>query len=895
MDELKTRVEAAVISRGGKKQGAEIRFSCPSHDDEHPSADYNTQKGVWICRACGESGNYWHLGVLLGALDTAHRADGLKETRRWEIGSVATHKRLDRQRGGKTFRWERESEPGLHGLPSSELPLYAVDLVTDKDADLLVSEGEKPTDALIALGFCAVGTVTGAATIPSVQSLKPLAEHRARVFLCADNDATGRTHMSRIAARLLRMGKRAYMVNWPGLPAQGDAYDYAKAGRTAADVRAVLDSSLLYHGNAETHSAVPAITVTRRPLQDITTDAMAAITKCNVPPHIFRYGGGLARVEQTDTGVPLIKTLSEHAVRGELARAASWVANGSQRAVPAAPPIEVVRDFTTVPGGWPDIPAVRAIVENPVIRPDGTILDQRGYDPSTQLYYWPPSDAQLPRIPATPTKRDMADAVALLREVFCDFPFDGDISRANVLATLLSPIVRPIVTGPMPLCVIDKPQAGSGATLIAHAIAIITTGRPAAVMTAPRDTDEWRKTITGALLQGRSIVVIDNVEGQLHDQSLAAVLTAPVYASRILGSLEVRDVPNLATWIVTGNNVRLGGDLPRRAYLVRIDAGVARPWLRDSNRFLHPELETWCTENRGHILAALLTLARAWVVAGLPKPAETPILGGYEKWVRVVGGILAHAGVAGFLGNLLELYDRNDAETTSWTGFIEAWYEAFADKPVTSAEFMDALTQHTDLEAALPIDPPHRDKRTGDVYDSGFTRRLGKALAAREGRIYPGQGGEYKLVRCGESKRALLWRVVPSHQQGEFSGCEANAIKAKSEFGEFQTTPNECEQAREDGHGMGSNSPNSPFAADSRSDAKLSRNSPVGSVDYSAIIGMTTPEACELWRAHGEPKIYLGPGSYCCDMRTLLSHPDAKPEHLEEVKTWLQEHRGGKE
>lgn len=895
MADLRSQIEAAVMARGGKKHGAEIRFRCPGHDDEHASADYSPQKAVWICRVCGESGDFWHLGVLLGVIDNGHRVNGFRETRRWDIGGVAIHKRLERQGAKKVVKWERQGKPGLDGLQSAALPLYAAELTTDAEADLLVSEGEKPTDALLALGFYAVGTVTGAAVTPSVESLKPLAEHRGRIFLCQDNDRAGQQHMARIAARLLRMGKRAYIVDWSGLSDKGDAYDYVKTGHTAKDVEALLESAPLYDGNAELQPAVPEIILSGRPLQDKTTDAMATVIASNVPPRIFRHGGGLARVEKTETAQPVIKPLGENAVRGELARAAFWVTIDRQGTVPTTPPLDVVRDFLTVPEGWPNIPIIRGIIQNPVIRPDGSVLERKGYDPDTQLYYYPPSDTQVPTIPATPTGNDVLDASTLLREVFCDFPFDSETSRANVLAALMSPVVRPLVTSPVPLCVIDKPQVGSGATLIAHVIAIITTGRPAAVMTAPKGTDEWRKTITGALLQGRSIVVIDNVEGQLYDRNLAAVLTATTYASRILGTHEIKDVPNLATWIVTGNNVRLGGDLPRRAYLVRIDAGVARPWLRDSSRFVHPELEMWCARNRDRILAALLTLARAWVVAGRPRPANMPLLGGYESWVSVVSGILAHSGIVGFLDNLMELYDCNDVETTSWAAFIEAWHEIFEDKPITCAQVMEELSHHRDFEAVLPIDPPHRDKRTGDIDDSGFTRRLGKALAARDGRIYPREEAEYKLARGGEMKRAQLWQVVRLHRQGEFLGGKLNNTNAKSEFGEFQTTPNADGMVRESGYGMGQNPSNSPSKADSRVDTKLTSNSPGGLAGYSAIIGMSVGQACELWRSEGAPIIHLGPGVNCSNLQTLLSDSDAKPEHLDVVKVWLQKHKGGEQ
>ena len=45
-EELKRQVEAAVMARGGKLVGHEIRFIAPCHDDQHASADYNPAKGV---------------------------------------------------------------------------------------------------------------------------------------------------------------------------------------------------------------------------------------------------------------------------------------------------------------------------------------------------------------------------------------------------------------------------------------------------------------------------------------------------------------------------------------------------------------------------------------------------------------------------------------------------------------------------------------------------------------------------------------------------------------------------------------------------------------------------------------------------------------------------------
>lgn len=255
-EKIKAQVEAAVMARHGKKQGAEIKFQCPNesahkHGDSSPSANYNPAKGVWICRACGESGNYWQLGILLEIIDSKPLPDGYKETRRWEIGDKATHKRLDHATEKKQVIWEHQGKNGLDGLRTSDLPLYAAELISDKNADILVSEGEKATDPLLALGFTAVGTVTGAGAIPSKESLKILAEHHGRVFLFSDNDEPGRAHMERIATTLLNMGKRAYLSAWPDVPEKGDAYDFIKASHTVEDVQAVLESALLYDGDTE--------------------------------------------------------------------------------------------------------------------------------------------------------------------------------------------------------------------------------------------------------------------------------------------------------------------------------------------------------------------------------------------------------------------------------------------------------------------------------------------------------------------------------------------------------------------------------------------------------------------------------------------------------------------
>ena len=83
--------------------------------------------------------------------------------------------------------------------------------------------------------------------------------------------------------------------------------------------------------------------------------------------------------------------------------------------------------------------------------------------------------------------------------------------------------------------------------------------------------------------------------------------------------------------------------------IVRLDCGSSVPWQRVG--FRHPDLKGWVREHRGELLWSLLTIARAWFVAGKPEGfVET--LGGFESWAKIDGGILAHAGIPAFLQNL---------------------------------------------------------------------------------------------------------------------------------------------------------------------------------------------------------------------------------------------------
>lgn len=422
---------------------------------------------------------------------------------------------------------------------------------------------------------------------------------------------------------------------------------------------------------------------------------------------------------------------------------------GKSRPVNCFPHKDVVKNILAV-GEWP-FPALQGIVEAPALRADGTVLTEPGYDMTTRLLYVPVRGLHIPAIPEKPTKPQVAAALDAVEEIIGGFPFVDEASKANTLATMLISVMRPAIKGKTPLALIDAPQMGTGKGLLTEVIGLIATGRDSAMMSAPREEEEWRKRITATLLTGASVIIIDNVERELDSAALASVLTAREWSDRVLGLSKMVTLPVRAAWIANGNNIKVGGDIARRCYSARLDAKTARPWMRTG--FKHPDLLQWVSENRGEILAALLTLARAWFAAGKPN-YKVPAVGGFDEWARTVGGVLGFAGVTGFLKNLDGLYDTADESSLQWEKFLGVLASTFKDEPFTVNKLVGRLQTQSRFMETLPDDVTSDDK-DGEV---NLQRRLGKAFSKREGRRYGDL--DIHLERSGMISRAVKWCVM---------------------------------------------------------------------------------------------------------------------------------------
>lgn len=630
-------------------------------------------------------------------------------------------------------------------------------LVKDVSLPLYITEGVRKGDAGVTLGLAIIALYSvwnwrgtdesGALMVLAEWDEIPLKGRT--VYVVFDSDVMSKRSVKLALERLGRMlARRGAAVRYVYLP-PGDRGnkqgldDWFFAGNTVEELQSLAEDRI---------RGLPEVVVNGRQLREMTMDAVAALGIANDPPQLYRWSQSLARIRIDENGRPFVEAHDVASLKGRMTDTADFFTIRGDKRIHATPPEHVARDVLAMPE-W-DFPVLEAVVETPTVREGGLILDEPGYDPATRLVYVPPPEFVMPKVPAEPSSRWVIDARKLLLEVFRDFPFVDEASRANALALLLTPMLRPAINGPVPMALLDAPQAGTGKSLIAEAVALVSTGRSAEMMSHCRDDEEWRKQITSTLIKGPALVVIDNLMGIFRSAAIARALTATMWKDRILGQSHEAVLPQRATWIATGNNIILGGDLPRRTYLIRLDAQSSRPWLRDAE-FLHPDLLAWIRSEREMILAALLTLARAWYASGCPA-SDTPMLGGFEDWCRVIGGVLANAGVKDFLGNLEESYESLDPGEDQWEGFLEVWEATFETRRVHARDVFDESISAGPLRDALPDELAIE---LGSSKEGSFIRKLGWSLRNHERRRY-GEAGLYVLGERDKRTKTIAWRVV---------------------------------------------------------------------------------------------------------------------------------------
>jgi hypothetical protein len=356
-----------------------------------------------------------------------------------------------------------------------------------------------------------------------------------------------------------------------------------------------------------TGTGKPAICLSVPKLDTVIGESIRVLREAHrAAPRFFVQGHRMVHVVKDAKGRAGIAEAGEVFLLPELERVADFYKRKDGGKAAARPTLALTRGILARPQRERELPELRGVVTGPVLRADGTLIATPGYDAALRLYYAPTGKLALPPIPDRPTPEECARAADMIGDVIAEFPFVGDADRANYFALLLTPLVRHNVEN-VPLALLDSPKQGTGKTLLADVLGLIHEGQPPTKWTVPYSQEAWEKILTTILLGGRAITVFDNVETALQAPVLAKLLTSSEHSDRMMRTHTEMRIPNTTMFAVTGNNIRLGGDLARRSYQIRLDARVARPWER--RRFKYPFLKAHVKRHRGELLGALLTMS----------------------------------------------------------------------------------------------------------------------------------------------------------------------------------------------------------------------------------------------------------------------------------------------
>lgn len=339
------------------------------------------------------------------------------------------------------------------------------------------------------------------------------------------------------------------------------------------------------------------------------------------------------------------------------------------------------------------LPVLVGTIMAPLLREDGTVFNETGFDEQTGLLLIS-NETWLP-IAAAPSRENALEAVATLLEPFQQFPFVAAADRSILLAGLLTAVQRRLLfTGP--LFAFSAPRQREGKSMLCDALAILATGRCAPSQVVSHIAEEFRKSIYTCLAEGLAVVSLDNLEKPLKSEALSMALTQDVYRDRTLGVMQARNLPTRILWCASGCNVAFRGDLAHRALICHLDSRSEHPEQRD---FAIPDLQEYLKARRPQMVQAVLTILKAYYLA-----PENPVpfipWGGFDAWSRAVRAPILWLGLPDPAATR-EATIADDPDQSASIALLLALREAFGILPFVMAKAFEKAQENANLRAAF--------------------------------------------------------------------------------------------------------------------------------------------------------------------------------------------------
>jgi len=391
-----------------------------------------------------------------------------------------------------------------------------------------------------------------------------------------------------------------------------------------------------------------------------------------------------------ETSVARMEAVNPEWLTTELSRRIRWINPGSRN----GPPHYLARALI---GNrkWPNVRTLEATTASPILRPDGTVRTEPGYDRETRLLLTT-SEAFLP-LPDKPSKADAQSAIKVLLGVFQHYLFDSHAHASTALSLILTRLARHLM--PLaPFHLISSSSAGTGKTEVIKAVSWICDGADASLRSWPKNDEELHKVITSCLLASKTMVCFDNFPSnkEIASPVLDQILTAPFYEGRVLGKSKNVYAKNNLVLVGTGNNVRFAQDSIRRVIVARVLPVSPEPW-----KCAFPWTPSgYARTHRRELLRAACTVLSAFIQAGKPAPDGIANLGSFEEWSTLVRNALIWLDQDDPCVTQDEFLAA-DSGTEDLLKLIEALRSRYQDRWFSAADVIEAIRESPTTCGAL--------------------------------------------------------------------------------------------------------------------------------------------------------------------------------------------------
>jgi hypothetical protein len=329
--------------------------------------------------------------------------------------------------------------------------------IADPAEPLLITEGVRKGDCLVSLGLCGVALLGvwnfrgknelgGYTTLPDWDHV---ALKGRNVYVVYDSDIVVKPSVYKSLVRLKGIlefaGARMHIIYLPygdGAKVGVDDWVVARkqAGQGDEKIRAELFSlavdELRQPPADPTTGNRPTAVVRGGRLPWLVDQAQEVIAQQHERWRVYeRTGSGALThihvnpVEQEDkprqirrpAGAATLNPLTCAMAEDLLTRAIDYrkFREREQDEVPIDCPHKIAEVFLSRAGNG-QLPPLVGVIEAPILRPDGTVLSDPGYDPTTGLFLY--SDQQWLTVHDEPTNEEVKDAVEVLRKPLAEFP-----------------------------------------------------------------------------------------------------------------------------------------------------------------------------------------------------------------------------------------------------------------------------------------------------------------------------------------------------------------------------------------------------------------------------------------------------------------------------------------